>query len=77
MTNEEKAKFIADQCLPCSEDFYSGIKQGVLLTLNSEQNNLNKAQKWDELEEAIAGCMADENSDLIEIGELASHYFGF
>lgn len=36
MTNEEKAKMIADQCKPCSEDFYSGIEQGVLLALNAE-----------------------------------------
>lgn len=36
MTNEQKAKFIADQCKPCTADFYSGIEQGVLLALNSD-----------------------------------------
>lgn len=36
MTNQEKAKFIADQCKPCSADFYSGIMQGVLLALDAE-----------------------------------------
>lgn len=35
-TNEEKAKLIANQCKPCSKDFYDGIYQGVLLTLNAE-----------------------------------------
>lgn len=39
MKNEEKAKMIAEQCRPCSDDFYSGIYQGVLLALNSEQQN--------------------------------------
>lgn len=37
MKNEKKAKMIADQCRPCSEDFYSGIYQGVLLA--TEQKN--------------------------------------
>jgi len=37
MTNEKKAKFIADQCKPCTNDFYSGIYQGVLLALNAEE----------------------------------------
>lgn len=37
MTNNEKAKMIADQCKPCSKEFYSGIYQGVLLTLNTEE----------------------------------------
>jgi hypothetical protein len=39
MTNEEKAKMIAEQCRPCSPDFYSGIKQGVLLALNAESKS--------------------------------------
>jgi hypothetical protein len=38
MTNEKKAKMIADQCKPCTKDFYSGIYQGVLLALNAEDN---------------------------------------
>ncbi len=36
--NELKAKSIANQQKPCTEDYYSGIYQGVLLSLN---NNLN------------------------------------
>lgn len=40
MTNEEKAKMIAEQCKPCSAEFYSGIKQGVLLALNAESKSL-------------------------------------
>lgn len=40
MKNEQKAKMIADQCLPCSKDFYQGIYQGVLLTLNSERKSI-------------------------------------
>ncbi len=36
MTNEQKAKFIANQCKPCTDDFYNGIYQGVLLSLNVE-----------------------------------------
>jgi hypothetical protein len=43
MKNEEKAKFIAEQCKPCSKDFYSGIYQGVLLALNAEEQQLNKS----------------------------------
>jgi hypothetical protein len=39
MTNEQKAKFIANQCKPCTDDFYSGIYQGVLLTLNAESTD--------------------------------------
>jgi hypothetical protein len=33
--NQEKAKLIADQCKPCSADFYSGIKQGVIIALKA------------------------------------------
>lgn len=36
LSNEAKAKMIADQCRPCSKDFYSGIMQGVLIALNTE-----------------------------------------
>ena len=45
MTNEEKAKMIADQCKPCTDDFYSGIKQGVLLALNAEDSIEAKTEK--------------------------------
>lgn len=45
MTNEEKAKMIADQCRPCSNDFYDGIKEGVLLTLNSDEKIEEKTTK--------------------------------
>ena len=45
MTNEQKAKFIADQCKPCTADFYSGIEQGVLLALNSEESIVAKTAK--------------------------------
>ena len=38
MKNEEKAKFIAEQCKPCSYDFYHGIYQGVLLALRAEES---------------------------------------
>lgn len=38
MKKEEKAKFIAEQCKPCSRDFYSGIYQGVLLALRAEES---------------------------------------
>ncbi len=44
MTNEQKAKFIAHQCKPCSDDFYSGIYQGVLLALNAE--SIDKDVVW-------------------------------
>lgn len=37
MTKEEKATMIAKQCLPCSEDFYSGMYQGVLITLTIQE----------------------------------------
>jgi len=45
MKNEEKAKMIADQCQPCSEDFYCGIYQGVLLALKAEQQSVLEAKK--------------------------------
>lgn len=47
MTNTEKARYIADQCKPCTHDFYMGIYQGVLLTLEAEKENLDKAKMWD------------------------------
>lgn len=40
MTKEEKAVMIANQCKPCTDDFYSGIKQGVLLALVAEEEAL-------------------------------------
>jgi|LakMenE18May11ns_1017448.scaffolds.fasta_scaffold9679146_2 hypothetical protein len=39
MTNIEKAIIIANQCKPCSDDFYSGIYQGVLLALDIESKD--------------------------------------
>jgi hypothetical protein len=45
MTNEEKAKFLADQCKPCNDDFYSGFFQGVLVALNSEHQTAKSQKK--------------------------------
>ena len=39
MTNKQKANFIANQCKPCTDDFYNGIYQGVLLALNAESGD--------------------------------------
>ena len=39
MKAEEKAKMIADQCKPCTDDFYSGIYQGVLIALKAESQS--------------------------------------
>ena len=38
MTNEEKAEMIAGQCKPCTNDFYNGVYQGVLIALNAESS---------------------------------------
>ena len=89
MTNEEKAKMIAEQCKPCSADFYSGIEQGVLLALNAEKSAFEKADKWDKLGEKIAKCYPDYDddgneleteepeADLCTIGEFAATAFGW
>jgi len=42
MKNEGKAKMIADQCRPCTNDFYSGFYQGALIALNAESKYFNK-----------------------------------
>jgi len=88
MTNEEKAKMIAEQCKPCSADFYSGIEQGVLLALNAEKIAIEKAEKWDLLGEKIAKCYHEYDDDgneletekpeddLCTIGELAAIAYG-
>lgn len=47
MKKEEKAKMIAEQCKPCSDDFYSGIYQGVLIALNAEDINGDSFVKID------------------------------
>ncbi len=39
MTNEEKAKMLADQAKPCTDDFYSGFYQGVLIALNASDKD--------------------------------------
>jgi hypothetical protein len=78
MTNEEKAIMIAEQCKPCSGDFYSGIKQGVLLALNAEKTSMEKAKKYDELEEWLAKYMNEDfEGDLLDIGEYFVKHFGF
>lgn len=33
--NEEKAKLIAEEMKPCSEDYYQGVYDGVVITLDS------------------------------------------
>jgi hypothetical protein len=82
MNFEEKAKMIADQCKPCTDDFYNGIYQGVLLALKAESRNLEKAKKWDELDDEIAKFYPDDeeeecDGDLGDIGELCARKFGF
>ena len=37
-TIEDKAKMISEQCKPCSEDFYNGMYQGVVIALTVEPN---------------------------------------
>jgi hypothetical protein len=46
MTIEEKAKYLADQCKPCTNDFYSGIYQGALIALKAEQSDKFKFVEW-------------------------------
>ena len=89
MSNEEKAKMIADQCKPCSEDFYKGIEQGVLLALNAEKEALSKSEKWDALGDKISAFYGKEDEEtgefidsedefnLDSIGEVAAHAFGW
>lgn len=84
MTNEEKAKMIAEQCKPCSADFYSGIEQGVLLALNAEKTTFEKAKKWDELDAEIAEFYPsdgevsdDEDGGLLSIGEICATKLGY
>lgn len=60
MGNEEKAKMIADQCRPCSEDFYSGIKQGVILALKASEKDTDIAY----LEGMISAFEQSKNHDL-------------
>lgn len=89
MTIEEKATMIANQCRPCTDDFFLGIKQGVTIALNAEAANLEKAKNWDELKEEIAPFYTlkdedDEDSeqyeaegDLSLIGEIAAAALGY
>lgn len=89
MSNEEKARMIAEQCKPCSEDFYKGIEQGVVLALNAENGALKKAAKWDELNDQIAACYVEsdgkgnvierkeDDMDLVVVGEIAAGHFGW
>jgi len=37
MSNEQKAKNIADSHKPCTSEFYSGIYMGALIALNKEK----------------------------------------
>ncbi len=67
MKNEEKAKFIADQCKPCSHDFYHGMYQGVLLTLRAEESEL----KFDkETAEALYRIFCGLSSNCYENAEV-------
>lgn len=34
--NEQKAKLIADDCRPCSDEFYEGMYSGILITLEAQ-----------------------------------------
>lgn len=63
LSNEEKAIMIADQCRPCSDDFYTGIKEGIFLALNAENENLKKAEKWDALGKQIDACYMTGNNE--------------
>jgi len=63
MKNEEKAKLIADQCKPCSSDFYSGIYQGVLLALNAEDLARKEAKILPELKSTHVSYFIDVDPD--------------
>ena len=83
MTNEEKAKMIADQCKPCSAEFYSGIKQGVLIALNAEEKALKNAKLLDEIDEFTSKFYdeddeGNQNEDgLISIGKFCAQKLGY
>ncbi len=83
-TNEEKAKLIADQCKVkgCSNEFYLGIYQGVLLALNAEKSLLSAGKKWKELEDEISKFYDEESTeyhegDICTIGEICATKLGF
>ena len=82
LTYEEMATKVADQCKPCSVEFYSGIKQGVILALNASKDELEKARKWNNLDERISKFYPEdgndeEDGDLVSIGEIAASAFGY
>jgi len=59
MSNEQKAKNIADSHKPCTSEFYSGIYMGALIALNKEKyskkdlTDLEKSQNTRATEESI------------------------
>lgn len=61
MTNQEKAKFLADQCRPCTEDFYSGFLQGAQTVLDAEFPEPNKGLSGDleHISEQAAGSLIE------------------
>lgn len=78
MTNEEKATMIANQCKPCTDEFYSGAKYGALLALNNEKLSFQKAKKYDELTDKITKFYEDNaDGNLCDIGEITAIHYGF
>ena len=82
MTNEQKAKYLADQCKPCAGSFYSGFYQGVLTALNAAYRDYTpyKADCVDgdwyvipnELYEQF--CEDAEDEEFVEDGDLSVKY---
>jgi len=70
MKNEDKAKMVADQCRPCSPEFYSGFYQGALLTLNAEEKATKQIESnaWDAAIISFAAECGDDMNDEIESG---------
>ena len=82
MTNEQKAKYLADQCKPCTDSFYSGFYQGALIALNATEKDYVPCKAIDvdgdwyvipnQLESQFCEDMEDE--ELIEDGDFSDKY---
>lgn len=74
---ETKAIEIANQCRPCSDEHYEGVKQGVIMALSQNSVLVRKAKSFDELDKKLSKIYDDGvEVDLVDIGEIIAEHFG-
>jgi hypothetical protein len=63
MTNEEKATFVAESKKPCTDDFFNGVFEGVLIVLQAQDSYMFDAETNTQGRDSIGGGGVSKPTD--------------